>query len=148
MLLASVGIDGVMSYTVTRRTSEFGIRMALGASRSTVLKMVIARGLRLTGIGPAAGLTTGLVLAFAVKRVLARILFGVSTTDPATFVLVTGVLILVALLACYIPARRATNSCFTCSSKITSISSSAQKTVNPPYQKLSSLNFGLTDCRC
>lgn len=108
MLLAAVGIYGVMSYTVTQRTSEFGIRMALGASRSTVLKMVIARGLRLTGIGLAAGLITGLALAFTVKRILAKVLFGVSTTDPATFVLVAGLLTLVALLACYIPARRAT----------------------------------------
>jgi predicted permease len=108
MLLAAVGIYGVMSYTVTQRTSEFGIRMALGASRSTVLKMVISRGLRLTGIGLGAGLITGLALAFTVKRILARVLFGVSTTDPATFVLVAGLLTLVALLACYIPARRAT----------------------------------------
>jgi putative ABC transport system permease protein len=108
MLLAAVGIYGVMSYTVTQRTSEFGIRMALGASRSAVLKMVVARGLGLTGIGLATGLTTGLALAFIVKRVLARILFGVSTTDPFTFILVTGLLTLVALLACYIPARRAT----------------------------------------
>jgi predicted permease len=108
MLLAAVGIYGVMSYTVAQRTSEFGIRMALGASRSTVLKMVIARGVRLTWIGLAAGLATGLALAFTVKRVLAKVLFGVSTTDPATFVMVAGLLMLVALLACYIPARRAT----------------------------------------
>jgi putative ABC transport system permease protein len=108
MLLAAVGIYGVMSYTVTQRTSEFGIRMALGASRTAVLKMVVARGLGLTGIGLAAGLASGLMLAFAVKRILARILFGVSTTDPFTFILVTALLIVVALLACYIPARRAT----------------------------------------
>ncbi|MGB8131833.1 MAG: ABC transporter permease [Candidatus Angelobacter sp.] len=108
MLLAAVGIYGVMSYTVAQRTSEFGIRMALGASRSTVLKMVIVRGLCLTGIGLAAGLTTGLALAFTVKRILAKVLFGVSTTDPATFLMVAGLLTLVALLACYIPARRAT----------------------------------------
>jgi putative ABC transport system permease protein len=108
MLLAAVGIYGVMSYTVTQRTSEFGIRMALGASRATVLKMVIAGGLRLTGIGLAAGLTSGFMLAFTVKRILVKVLFGVSTTDPATFVLVAGLLALIALLACYIPARRAT----------------------------------------
>lgn len=82
--------------------------MALGASRSVVLKMVIARGLRLTEIGLAAGLTNGLVLAVIVKKILAKVLFGVSTTDPATLVLVAGLLALVALLACYIPARRAT----------------------------------------
>jgi putative ABC transport system permease protein len=108
MALAAVGIYGVMSYTVTQRTSEFGIRMALGASHSNVLKMVIAGGLRLTGIGLASGLITGLVLALTVKRILAKVLFGVSTTDPATFVLVAGLLAVVALLACYIPARRAT----------------------------------------
>jgi putative ABC transport system permease protein len=108
MLLAAVGIYGVMSYTVAQRTSEFGIRMALGASRSAVLKMVIAGGLRLTGIGLAAGMTTGLVLAYAVRRILAKVLFGVSTTDPTTFVLVAALLALVALLACYVPAKRAT----------------------------------------
>lgn len=108
MILAAVGIYGVMSYTVTQRTSEFGIRMALGASRPAVLKMVIARGLRLTAIGLATGLTIGLLLAFAGKKVLGGLLFGVSATDPATFVAVAGLLAIVALLACYVPARRAT----------------------------------------
>jgi putative ABC transport system permease protein len=108
MILAAVGIYGVLSYTVTQRTSEFGIRMALGASRPAVLKMVIAQGVRLTAIGLATGLTIGLLLALAVKKVLAGLLFGVSATDPATFVAVTGLLAIVALLACYVPARRAT----------------------------------------
>jgi putative ABC transport system permease protein len=108
MVLASVGIYGVMSYTVTQRTSEIGIRMALGASRPTVLKMVISQGLRLAAAGLGIGITISLILAFAVKRVLARLLFGVSATDPATFIVVIGVLALIALLACYLPARRAT----------------------------------------
>jgi putative ABC transport system permease protein len=108
LVLAAIGIYGVMSYMVTRRTSEIGIRMALGASRSAVLQMVIGEGVRLAAIGLAAGLTAGLALAFAVKRVTANLLFGVSTTDPATFVAIAALLALVALLACFIPARRAT----------------------------------------
>jgi putative ABC transport system permease protein len=108
MILAAVGIYGVMSYTVTQRTREIGIRMALGASRTAVLQMVIAQGLRLASVGLAIGLAGGLLLAFLAKRALARLLFGVSTTDPVTFVAVAGLLALVALLACYVPARRAT----------------------------------------
>jgi predicted permease len=108
MILAAVGIYGVMSYTVTQRTREIGIRMALGASRTAVLQMMIAQGLRLASVGLAMGLAGGLMLAFLAKRVLARLLFGVSTTDPITFVAVAGLLALVALLACYVPARRAT----------------------------------------
>jgi putative ABC transport system permease protein len=104
MLLAGVGIYGVMSYTVTQRTSEIGLRMALGASRSAVLNMVISQGLRLVAIG----LAIGLVLAFAVTRVMARVLFAVSPTDGATFTAVAALLSVVALLACFIPARRAT----------------------------------------
>jgi putative ABC transport system permease protein len=108
MILAAVGIYGVMSYTVTQRTSEFGIRMALGAPRPAVLKMVIAQGLRLTAMGLAAGLIMGLLLAFAVKNLLAGLLFGVSATDPVTFIAVAALLVLVAFLACYVPAHRAT----------------------------------------
>ncbi len=108
VILASVGIYGVMSYTATQRTSEIGIRMALGASRTSVLKMMIAQGLRLAAAGLAIGLFVGVVLSFAAKQVLAKLLFGVSATDPATFVVVVGLLAAVALLACYIPARRAT----------------------------------------
>jgi putative ABC transport system permease protein len=108
LALAGVGIYGVMSYTVTQRSSEIGIRMALGASRAAVLKMVIVQGLRLAAIGLAIGLAFGWILAFAAKRVMAKLLFGVSSTDPATFAIIVGLLALVALLACFIPARRAT----------------------------------------
>jgi putative ABC transport system permease protein len=108
LVLAAVGIYGVMSYMVTQRSSEIGIRMALGASRAAVLKMVITQGLRLAGIGLSLGLAFGWALAFAAKRVTAQLLFGVSATDPATFVLIVALLALVALLACFVPARRAT----------------------------------------
>jgi putative ABC transport system permease protein len=108
LMLAAVGIYGVMSYMVTQRSSEIGIRMALGASRTAVLKMVIAQGLRLAAIGLSLGLAFGWILAFAAKRVMAKLLFGVSSTDPATFVVIVVVLAVVALLACFIPARRAT----------------------------------------
>lgn len=108
MVLAAVGIYGVMSYTVTQRTTEIGIRMALGASRPAVLKMVISQGLRLATIGLGIGLGLGVVLAFAVKRVMAKLLFGVSSTDPSTFAGIVVLLALVAFLACFIPARRAT----------------------------------------
>jgi predicted permease len=104
MILAAVGIYGVMSYSVTQRTSEIGIRMALGADRASVLRMVMVHGLRLAAIG----LAIGLALALAVTRVMSTILFGVSPTDPLTFATIAVLLALVALLACYIPARRAT----------------------------------------
>jgi putative ABC transport system permease protein len=105
MVLAAVGIYGVMSYSVTQRTSEIGIRMALGADRASVLRMVMGHGLRLAAIG----LAIGLALALAVTRVMSKVLFGVSPTDPVTFATILVLLALVALLACYIPARRATN---------------------------------------
>src|SRR6185437_6222804 len=97
-----------MSYAVTQRSSEIGIRMALGASRSAVLGMVIFQGLRLAAVPLGIGLALGLTLAFALKRVLANLLFGVSATDPAIFLAIIGLLALVALLACFVPARRAT----------------------------------------
>jgi predicted permease len=104
MLLAGVGIYGVMSYSVNQRTGEIGIRMALGADRTNVLALICKQGLMLAGIGLAAGL----VLAFAGTRLLSKILFGVSPTDPLTFASIAVLLAAVALLACYIPARRAT----------------------------------------
>ncbi len=103
LVLAAVGIYGVMSYVASQRTHEIGIRMALGAQASDVLKLLIGSGMVLALIGVVAGLAG----AFALTRVMAGLLFGVSTTDAVTFVTVSTGLIVIALLACYIPARRA-----------------------------------------
>jgi len=104
LALAAIGIFGLVSYTVAQRTHEIGIRMALGAQQADVLRMVLRQGLRVTSLG----LAIGLALAFAVTRLLSSLLYGVSATDPATFVGVSLLLCVVAMLACYIPARRAT----------------------------------------
>jgi putative ABC transport system permease protein len=105
LLLAAVGLYGVMSYSVSWRTQEIGIRMALGANRADVLKLVVRQGMMMTVIG----LVLGLAGAFALSRVLTGMLYGVSATDPLTFTGVSIVLLVVALLACLIPARRATH---------------------------------------
>jgi len=104
LVLAAVGIYGVMSYSVAQRTREIGIRMALGAKSSDVLKMAVGQGLRLVFAGVVIGLAAALILT----RVMASLLFGVSATDPATFATISLVLFSAALLASYIPARRAT----------------------------------------
>ena len=103
LLLAGVGIYGVMSYAVAQRTHEIGIRLALGASGQRVLGEVVARAARLTGIA----VFTGLVLAVAAGRVVATVLFGVQPSDPATLAGAAAVLAVVSLAACYLPARRA-----------------------------------------
>jgi predicted permease len=104
LFLAAMGIYGVTNYAVTQRTQEIGIRMALGARISDVLKLVLRNGMSLALIGAALGVAG----ALATTRVMSRMLFGVAPTDPATFTAVVVVLVVVAFVACYIPARRAT----------------------------------------
>jgi putative ABC transport system permease protein len=104
LVLASVGIYGVMSYSVAQRTREIGLRMALGAKTSDVLKLVVGQGLKLV----LAGVVIGLVAALILTRVMSSLLFGVSATDPITFIAISLVLMSVAVLASYLPARRAT----------------------------------------
>jgi len=104
LLMASLGLYGVISYLVERRTQELGIRIALGAQSWSVLRLVLRDGLKMA----LAGVGVGLVAAFGLTRLLAKMVYGVSTTDPATFAAISGGLIIVAMLACYFPARRAT----------------------------------------
>jgi predicted permease len=105
LVLAAVGIYGVIAYTTRQRTREIGIRMALGAQRSQVLRLVLGQGLRLTLIG----LALGLALSLALTRYLRSLLFGIASTDALTFTAVAILLSAVALGACYLPARRATS---------------------------------------
>jgi putative ABC transport system permease protein len=103
-VLAIVGIYGVMSYAVTQRTHEIGIRMAIGAQPRDVFRMILGQGMMLTIIGMA----VGLLGAFALTRLMTTMLFSVKPTDPITFSAVALLLLLIALIACYIPGRRAT----------------------------------------
>ena len=102
LILAAVGIYGVMSYSVAQRTREIGIRMA--PHKPSVLKLAVSYGLKLV----VAGVAIGLIAAYALTRVMATLLFGVTATDPVTFTLISVLLICVAAIASYIPARRAT----------------------------------------
>jgi len=103
LLLATIGLSGVVSYSVSQRTSEIGVRMALGANRFAVLSQILRQGMRLTAIG----IACGLALSFLATRVLAGLLYGVKSTDPLTYLAVSLFLAAVALISCYFPARRA-----------------------------------------
>jgi ABC-type antimicrobial peptide transport system permease subunit len=103
LLLASIGLYGVLSYSVSQRRQEIGIRMALGANRKDVLGLVVSAGLKLTLLG----IAVGIFAALAFSTGLRSLLFGVRSTDPATLVGVTLLLLCVGLIACYLPARRA-----------------------------------------
>ena len=104
LVLASIGLYGVISYLVGQRTHEIGVRIALGAQRGDVLRWVLRQGARMA----LAGLAIGLVASAALTRLLASLLYGVSATDPLTFLVISLLLASIALLACYLPARRAT----------------------------------------
>jgi putative ABC transport system permease protein len=104
LLLAAVGVYGVISYSVSQRTQEIGVRIALGAGSSNVLGLILGQGLKLVG----AGVATGLVGALAITRIMSSLLFGIGATDPVTFFAISLLLVGVAMMACYVPARRAT----------------------------------------
>jgi putative ABC transport system permease protein len=104
LFLAAIGVYGVLSFAVSQRTQEIGLRMALGAERKRVLRMVVRQGLTLAAIG----VLFGLVGAFGVTRVIRTLLYRVTPTDPVSFVGVAAFLTLIAVLASYLPARRAT----------------------------------------
>jgi putative ABC transport system permease protein len=104
LLLAGMGLYAVMAYAVSQRTHEIGVRLALGAPRRNILRLILGRGMKLT----LAGMTLGMAGAMALTRVMSQLLYGVSATDSPTFILASLTLAGVALLACWLPARRAT----------------------------------------
>jgi putative ABC transport system permease protein len=104
LLLAGIGLYAVMAYSVSQRTHEIGIRLALGAPRRNILRLILGQGLKLT----LAGMTLGMAGSLALTKVMAQLLYGVTTADPPTFILVSLTLAGAALLACWLPARRAT----------------------------------------
>ena len=103
LVLAAIGIYGLMSYTVEQQTQELGIRMALGAAKNDIFQLVVRQGMTPAVIGVA----TGAAIAFGLTKVLASLLYGVKASDPLTFGMVAAVLVIVALLSTYVPARRA-----------------------------------------
>jgi ABC-type antimicrobial peptide transport system permease subunit len=105
LLLSAIGIYGVMAYAVTRRTNEIGVRMALGARPVNILRLIVSESTKLVLLGA----SLGVIGSYAVTRVMRSLLFGVSSTDPLTFATVTFLLCFVALLATYVPARRASH---------------------------------------
>jgi ABC-type lipoprotein release transport system permease subunit len=104
LVLAAIGTYGILSYSVSERTKEIGIHMALGATRGSVLGMILGQGMRLTTVG----LVAGLIASFGLTRLLQAQLFNVKPTDPATLGVVTGFIAVIAFIACYVPAQRAT----------------------------------------
>jgi len=104
LVLSALGIYGVLSYSIAQRTREIGLRLALGADQGSVLRLVVGTGARLALFG----IATGTAVALALTRMMADLLYGVRPADPATFAVVTMVLASTSILACYIPARRAT----------------------------------------
>jgi len=103
VILAAIGIYGVISYSVAQRTHEIGVRMTLGAQSVDVLRMVLGQGGKIALVG----IVIGIVAAFGLTQLMSGLLFSVSASDPATFALVVGLFVIVAMFACYIPARRA-----------------------------------------
>jgi putative ABC transport system permease protein len=103
LILASLSIYGVLSYLVTQRTREIGVRIALGATSQSVVRMIVAQGLRLTSLG----LAIGLLAAFWMAKLMTALVYGAGTTDPATYAGTTAVLAAVAIIACVVPARTA-----------------------------------------
>jgi putative ABC transport system permease protein len=104
LVLAAVGIYSIMSYTVTQRTSEIGIRMSLGAEARDIMRLIVGQALKLVGIG----ILVGVIVALGATRVMTTLLYGITATDPLTFVSICLIIGAIALIASYVPANRAT----------------------------------------